>query len=38
MKLSELIAALAQEITEEGDKELNENFMIYYEHGRIGYC
>jgi hypothetical protein len=38
MKLSELIAALAQEITEEGDKELSENFMIYYEHGRIGYC
>ena len=38
MKLSELIAALAQEITEEGDKELKENFMIYYEHGRISYC
>ena len=38
MKLSELIAALAQEITEEGDKELSEDFMIYYKYGRIEYC
>lgn len=35
MKLSEVIQKLAEKITEQGDIELSENFVILYEYDEI---
>lgn len=35
MKVSELLQLLAEYITENGDVELGENFMVTFEYGRL---